>query len=229
MDVSPNYEINFFVQVIAILYACFLPACVTVFFIVVTGYIEAQTLALSEELTNISNDAVEYYKRNTDKESRPINVNEERKITNAYVQKQLENIIKIHTTNLNLLRQVKCIFGKPIAIEFTLVIMAVTVELLGGLENTWLQMPYTLMMVAIDCLIGQRVMDASTTFEQAVYNCKWENFDATNRKIVLLMLQNSQKTMKISVGGVITPSFKSFMSVIKFIYSAYNALHSTVG
>lgn len=228
MDVSPNFEINFFVQIIAILFVMLLPANVTAFFIVIVGYIEAQMLALSEELTNVMKDAVEHYKRNRDDETRIINVYEERKIINAYVRKHLEDIIRIHTTNLNLLRQAEHIFGKPVTIEFTVIIISLTAELLGGLENTWLQMPYTLMMVAINCLIGQRVMDASITFEQATYNCEWETFDVTNRKIVLLMLQNSQKTMKLSAGGITTLSLESFMSFIKFIYSAYNTLRSTV-
>lgn len=228
MYVSPNYEINLFIQLIANVIGFIIQVSITLFFILLTGYIEAQTLALSNELGNLWDDAIEHYKGNRYIESRVINTEEERKIVNIYVKKNLENIIRIHTNNLNLYRQVEYIFRNPIAIEFTLIIIGLTAELLGALENVWLTVPYALIIMGTNCLIGQKFIDASMTFEHVVYDSKWENFDGTNRKIVLLMLLNSQKTMKLSAGGVTTMSLESFMSIVKVIYSVHTALRSTV-
>lgn len=80
----------------------------------------------------------------------------------------------------------------------------------------------------MDCFAGQRVMDASAMFEASVYDCKWENFDKSNMKLVLVILQNAQKTMTLSAGGVRTLSFSALMSVFRGIYSAYTALRSTM-
>lgn len=227
MDVSPNYEINSLVEIIAIYFGCIQLTTITSFFIVVSGYIEAQILALSEELTNLWDEAIEYYKENRDMKTRVI-YEEEQKAINVYIRKRLENIIKIHTTIINLFRQIEYIYRRPVFTQYAFAIMAVTAVLLGGLENTWLQMPYTLMMIGIDCQTGQRIIDASITFEHAVYDSKWENFDSTNRKMVLLMLQNAQNTLMLSAGGVATLSVQSFMAVIKFIYSTYTTLRSTM-
>ena len=80
----------------------------------------------------------------------------------------------------------------------------------------------------MDCFAGQRVADASIMFEASVYDCKWENFDKANMKLVLVILQNSQKTMTLSAGGVRALNFTSLMSVFRGIYSAYTALRSTM-
>lgn len=113
--------------------------------------------------------------------------------------------------------------------EFVLLIHGLIAELLGGLENTYIEMPFALMQVAMDCLIGQRMMDACKKFEYAVYDCKWENFDVTNMKTVLLILQNAQKTMVLSAAGMTSLNYNCLMTIIRSIYSAYTTLRSTMG
>lgn len=234
---SPNFEISFLLMAGGVIFTCYLPANITAFLIIITGYTEAQMLALSKELLNLWSDAQEYYLEHVslaiEDLSEPVVKisNEQRtkdKIINEYIRKRLHEFINLHTTNINLLHQTENIFRGAIAIEFMVLIVGLIVILLGGLENTYMEIPFALMQVAMDCLTGQRVMDASITFEKAVYDCKWENFDVSNRKTVLLMLQSSQKTMKLSAGGVTMLSFSSFMGVIRSIYSAYTALRSTM-
>lgn len=228
---SPNYEIAFIVCTLGVHVTCFLPANITGFFIIITGYTEAQMLALSEELINVWDDAEYNYKSETTavnirnfRDAREIKT----KTLNAYVTRKLEQIVKIHTTNINLLRQIEHVFRGAIAIEFTLLYIGVIAELLGGLEKTWIELPFAMMLVGMDCLTGQRVKDASIEFERAVYDCKWENFNVKNRKIVLLMLQMAQKNMGLSAGGVTSLSFVSFMAIIKSTFSAYTTLRSTM-
>ncbi|KAL0870897.1 hypothetical protein ABMA27_004732 [Loxostege sticticalis] len=234
---SPNFEISFLLMAGGVIFTCYLPANITAFLIIITGYTEAQMLALSKELLSLWSDAQEYYLEHVslaiEDLSEPVVKisNEQRtkdKIINEYIRKRLHEFINLHTTNINLLHQTENIFRGAIAIEFMVLIVGLIVILLGGLENTYMEIPFALMQVAMDCLTGQRVMDASITFEKAVYDCKWENFDVSNRKTVLLMLQSSQKIMKLSAGGVTMLSFSSFMGVIRSIYSAYTALRSTM-
>nr|ARO76460.1 odorant receptor 55 [Conogethes punctiferalis] len=229
---SPNYEIAFFLCCLGVCYTCYLPANITAFCIVLVGYSEATMLALGEELINLWSDAQQCYKdtHNTIDTTNAIkeDPNSKNIIVNNYIKARLKDIVKIHMININLIRQFEIVFRGAIALEFLLLITGIIAELLGGLENTYIEMPFALMQVAIDCLTGQRMMDACVIFENSVYDCKWENFNVANRRTVLLILQSSQKTIVLSAGGMAKLSFSCFMTVIRSIYSAYTALQSTM-
>lgn len=229
---TPNYQIAFFLMTSGVIFTCYLPANITAFLIVITGYIEAQMLALTEELLHLWEDAEKDYHKNKqtnnvlDKtEDNQVN---KTKFINEYIGVRLKDIIKNHGLNISLLHQVEYVFSGAIALEFFLLVIGLIAELLGGLENTYIEIPFAMMQVGMDCFTGQRVMDASTKFERAVYDCKWENFNKANMKIVQIMLQSSQKTMKLSAGGIIMLSFSCLMQVNRSVYSAYTTLRTTM-
>uniref|UniRef100_A0A0K8TVD3 Odorant receptor n=1 Tax=Epiphyas postvittana TaxID=65032 RepID=A0A0K8TVD3_EPIPO len=155
-------------------------------------------------------------------------VNREKTIINDFIKQRLVSIMKMHAINIGLIKKIENIFQSAIAIEFCLLSGGLIAELLGGLENTYVEVPFALVQVAMDCITGQKLIDANTAFAEAVYDCQWENFDVSNMKLVMVMLQNAQKTMKLSAGGVNHLNYSTLMSVIKSIYSAYTALRSTM-
>ncbi|XP_013189859.2 uncharacterized protein LOC106134375 [Amyelois transitella] len=231
---SPNYEIAYFLSLGGVIFTCYGTANISGFFIIITGYIEAQMFSLSEELLSVWNDAQNYYYNNFNgtetcfrDESEDI-LKEKHRILNKYVEEQLHYIIDYHTTNINFLNQIENVFCSAIAIEFGLLIISLIAEFLGGLENTYLLVPYALVQVTMDCITGQKLLDSSIMFERAVYESKWENFDMTNMKTVLMMLVNSQKGVAISAGGLVKLSFICLMSVGRMIYQTYTALRSAV-
>lgn len=220
---------------IAICFSIYLSSNLCAFVIIITGYIEAQILALSEELINLWPDAQNFCELNSEFETGKQNFTdnevidvERERIRNDYINKELKGIIEKHSKLIILLKQIEKVFRGAIAIKFSLLIIALIAQLIGGLENTYIQVPSTLVVVGMDCFTGQRIIDASDDFYSTVYDCKWENFDKNNMKIVLLMLQNSQKTLALSAGGISVLSFSCFMSFIKNIYSAYTTLRSTM-
>ncbi|CAH0720541.1 unnamed protein product, partial [Brenthis ino] len=201
---SPNYEIALLMTGAGIFVTVYLPSNITAFLIIITGYIEAQILALSQEILDIWNDAEELNNSEillNDEQFEHQEKTRTAKINN-FVRNRLKEIVKIHIVNINLLHQIELAFRGAIAVEFTLLIISLTAALLGGLENTYMQVPYGLMQVAVDCFIGQRVIDACVNFEKAVYFCKWENFDNENMKTIFLILQISQKTLTMSAERV---------------------------
>lgn len=208
---------------------CYLTATISAFLIIITGYVQAQMTALAEELKHIWDDAEEKYFQNK-AEAVDISDTDDSKdaIMNMYVKENLKNIAKSHAVNLHLLNQIEKTFSGAIAIEFCLLTTALIAELLGGLENTYMEVPFALMQVGMDCLTGQRVIDASVLFQQAVYDSKWERFDKRNMKTVMIMLLSSQRSMTVTAGGVTTLNYASFMAIIKSIYSIYTTLRSTV-
>lgn len=234
---TPNYEIAAVVMAIDVVFICYTVANVSGFLIVIIGYTEAQMLSLSEEMLHLWSDAQDHYQKTMKEwsnfesvyfENKIFNDHKEADILNEYIKKKLVDIIGRHAVNVNLLEEIEYAMRGPNAVGFLFLIIGLIAELLGGLNNTMLQIPFTLIQVGVDCYIGQKVMDANIRFEQAVYDCKWENFNESNKKIVLVMLQNSQKTMTLSAGGMATLSFSCFMSIIKSSYSAYTTLGSMI-
>lgn len=197
---------------------------------IMTGYTEAQMTALSIELANLWDDAQNHYLEITKATENPIESTDtaKYKILNQYVRRHLIDIVKRHTMNVNLVRQLEFVFRGALATEFILLFLGLISELLGGLENTYLEVLFTFLQAAIDCWTGQLLINASEKFKNTVYDCKWENFDSANMKMVLLMLQNSQRTLKLSAGGVATLSYSCLMSIMKSIFSTYTTLRSTM-
>ncbi|XP_073961348.1 uncharacterized protein [Choristoneura fumiferana] len=226
---TPNYQIALINIVISVNFICFIVSNITGLLIITTGYSEARLLALSLEIKNLWQDALQYYRDNFDLNYEEDSYDKRAKTElNKYIKLRLFTIQKSHSTNIHLVKSIEDIFRDAIAVEFLLLTLSLIADLLGGLDHTYIIMPFALMQVGVDCFTGQRLMDASLAFAAAVYDCKWENFDASNRKTVQLMLQISQKTLMLSAGGVTALSFGCLMSLMRSVYSAYTALHSSM-
>ncbi|XP_045500736.1 odorant receptor coreceptor-like [Colias croceus] len=218
---SPNYEIAQAMYCFAIPTATNSLANCTAFIIILFGYTEASLLSLSEELLNIWNDAETFYKGGMYENSKS-------KIMNEFVKQRLKFIIKLHNENIILLKQLENVLRVSMALEFLVLMAGVIAALLGGIENTYLEIPFAFAQLFMNCYLGQKIINASNTFESAVYGCKWENFDTANMRTVLIVLQNSQKKLHLSAGGVAVLSFECLMSVVKSCYSFYTTLQSTL-
>lgn len=226
---SPNFEIAHVAIAFCVPIVVFAAINITAFLIVVVGYAEAQIIALSLELLNLWEDAqIDYRQTALETNHFALVDSKQGTLVNHFVKKRLEKIMTAHANNMQLVRQVEDVFRNAIAWEFALLSTAVIADLLGGLEKTYLSIPFAIVQVVMDCVTGQKLLDANKAFETAVYHCKWEKFDVGNMKLVVVMLQSAQKSVKISAGGVTCLSYMSLMSVAKSIYQAYAALRSTM-
>nr|AST36322.1 putative odorant receptor OR39 [Cydia fagiglandana] len=220
-----NYPIALVNIVICVFFICSVTSCIGGLLIVTTGYSEVRLLALSQEMRDLWSDAHQHYSENFEGDSEGKKAAKE---LNNYVNYRLQVIVKSHAINIDLIKKLEGIFRNAIAVEFILVTAGLSIDLLGGLEDTFIILPFSLMQVSMDCYLGQKLMDASKVFEDSIYDCKWENFDVKNRKTVLLMLKMSQRTLSLSAGGVATLSFECLMAIYKSVFSAYTALESTM-
>ncbi|XP_038222590.1 uncharacterized protein LOC119840150 [Zerene cesonia] len=223
MTVSPNYEIAQTMTCMAIPTLSHSLANCMVLVIILYGYTEAQLLSLSEELLCMWDDAEMSYNETPHEE----NVTKAQ-FTNTFVQQRLRFIIKLHVDNMTMLKRLENVLRVSMALEFLVLMAGLIAELLGGIENTFLQIPFTFAQIFMNCYLGQKIINSSNSFETAVYNCKWENFNKSNMKTVLIMLQNSQKTLQLSAGGVAILGFECLMTVVKSCYSFYTTLQSTL-
>nr|ARO76455.1 odorant receptor 50 [Conogethes punctiferalis] len=224
---TPNYELAYFLSATGSVLTCYLTSNMAAFLIIVAGYLEAQLHALSEELYNLWDDAeLEYLNRNFSADIIDVNDVIDEKDINRLIHIKLRDITIAHTKTITLMLKLDDIFRISFAFEFFILSIGLIAELLGGLDKTYMQVPFAIIQVGMDCLTGQRVIDASNTFENAVYACNWERFDSSNMKTVLVILINAQKTLSLSAGGIAILSFATLMSVFKSIYSAFTTLQS---
>lgn len=216
---SPNYEIIYVIEAASIYFSVWTTVHLTLLIFVVLGCIEAQLLALSEELNNIWEDSYKYYKQYENQN--------EYFIRNTFLRRRLRDIVRFHIVNIHLRRIVDKVTRFIFGVDCAFMILAIVTELVGGLENTFVQFPFTIGIVFIECFIGQKLIDASIVFEKSVYSCKWQNFDVSNQKTVFCMLQTSQNTLSLSAGGVAVLNLAFFMFVLRTTYSAYTTLKSS--
>lgn len=223
---SPNYEIAYLVMGICVYICALFLANVTALNLVILGYVEAQMIALTTEIQNLWINAEIFCK--TRAVSFKQDSTSKNKIKNIFTNECLKEIALFHILNINVIKEFEDVFRVTKAVELLCIIFSIITELLGGIENTYLQMTCTFVLIFIESLAGQKLMDASSMFEKAVYNCNWEKFDVTNMKIVAIILPNAQKTLNITAGGMAVLNYSCFLSVIKFSYSVYNTLRLKV-
>ncbi|CAG9565020.1 unnamed protein product [Danaus chrysippus] len=216
---TPNYEITFAIEAASIFFSISTTVHITVFIIVIVGCIEAQLLALSEELNNMWDDSAKFYERYGN--------GNERFSRNVFLKMRLQDIAKLHIVTINLRQNVDKELRFIFVVDCIFMILAIVTELVGGLENTIVQFPFTITIVFIDCFIGQKLIDASDVFESSIYSCRWENFDVSNQKTVLFMLKNSQKTLYLSAGGIAVLNMSCLMCIFRTTYSAYTTLQTS--
>lgn len=194
--------------------------------VIMVGYIEAQLRALSEECLSIWNDAQismeEKYINDIDTENDiKENINEE-------IGRKLKFIIVFHVACIKNLQGFENFYRLISFADFAFIVAAIIAELLGKIENSLIGIPYTFTQIYIDCYIGQKLTDANNLFEAAVYDCDWESFNKENRKIVLMLLRSSQKTITITAGGISPLNYVTLMAIVKTTYSAYTTLQSSI-
>lgn len=229
MTETPNYQIATTFFTITTSFGVYTMVCIGVYVIVIVGYNEAQLHALGIELRNLWDDGHSIYnniKHRIKDKRKAVFIKE--KIINEFIRVRLKYVVKFHVANINLQHDIDKEFRPIFAVEYTIMAFAIIAELLGGLENTYLVVPFTSVLILMDCLSGQRLIDACDDFERSIYFCQWENFNTSNQKTVLLMLMMSQKTLMLSAGGVNQLNYNCLMVILKSTYSTYTTLQSTV-
>ncbi|XP_069361214.1 odorant receptor 2a-like [Maniola hyperantus] len=226
---SPNYEIAHILNNMCVAYSVYITINVAVYVTVMVGYNEAQLFTISEELRNLWDDSQNFY--NTMKHqirNKRYAIHFKEKIVNKYIRTRLKTIVHNHATNIKLFEELNNRLSDKLVVEYSIMVIALLAQLLGGLENTYIAMPYTLVQISIDCLSGQRLIDACQELENEIYSCEWENFNVSDKKTILLMLLISQKTLMLSAGGMADLNFSFLMDILKSTYSVYTTLKSSI-
>lgn len=135
---------------------------------------------------------------------------------------KLKSLVERHDKLLDLSAQLQDIYGLSVLFSFvgsSLIICFVTFHLsiAGSFYDYMLNIPFLLMMggqILLLCMFGQKLINASESVAEAVYNCGWETFiEVEFRKQLVVIMARSQKPAKLSAMGFADISLPTFTSV----------------
>lgn len=97
-------------------------------------------------------------------------------------------------------------------------------------SNTYLVVQAALVEIFITCFMGQMVWDRIEDASDTIYLSKWYQLkDLQTRKMVLLMLINSENIKGLSAGGFAYLTYETYAAVVKSTYSFFAFLSKTMG
>ncbi|XP_056636812.1 odorant receptor Or2-like [Diorhabda sublineata] len=77
------------------------------------------------------------------------------------------------------------------------------------------------------CWIGNKIIEKSSDVFITMYNTPWIDCDLRFQKVLLQFMTMTKSPIQITVGGVISISNATFMSIVKSSYSVFSLLHNT--
>ncbi|XP_075983347.1 odorant receptor 4-like [Anticarsia gemmatalis] len=146
-------------------------------------------------------------------------------------QRELIDIVKRHHALIRLAGDVESMFSFALLINFmnsSIIICfcgfcCVLIEkwnevaykffLMTALSQTWLL-----------CWYGQKLLDSSNNFAEALYQSGWYNGSKRIKSAVLIMLQRAQTSIHVTTYGFSTISLASYSTIIKTAWSYFTLL-----
>lgn len=71
------------------------------------------------------------------------------------------------------------------------------------------------------CYYGNELMCESQRMTEAIYSCNWIGQNKTFKKILLMFMQSTQRTMTIMAGGYFTVSLSTFVTVTYLLWYTF--------
>ncbi|XP_063923032.1 odorant receptor 22c-like [Zophobas morio] len=136
----------------------------------------------------------------------------------SVVSENLKKCISYHIEILNLVSNIDHTFSTIMLVHFLLTSSVCAFIEMTIAEGRQVLMGCSHMAMWITalyfvCLGGQRIMDATGSVADALWASEWYNSDTSCQKAVLLMLQRSQKTSRLTAGPFGILQLPLFVSV----------------
>ncbi|XP_026747576.1 odorant receptor 30a-like [Trichoplusia ni] len=133
----------------------------------------------------------------------------------------LPSIIKRHALLLDVINTLKLLYSVTMGFNFGSNAVCILLFFYIPLQE-WLQfMPvlvYCFFVFFLYCFLCQRLVDSSEIFETAVYCCGWEKFDLREKKMVFVMLRQSQKPVILKAADIVPVNIATFASTLQAMF-----------
>ncbi|XP_070504617.1 odorant receptor 85b-like [Chironomus tepperi] len=92
---------------------------------------------------------------------------------------------------------------------------------------TFMEMLITgLLQIYIHCYYGEKLMGSSIKIAESLYNNKWYDGDEDYKKLILVMMVQSQRPQKINAFGFFDINFETLSDILAKSYSYFSLLKS---
>nr|XP_029722549.1 odorant receptor 49b-like [Aedes albopictus] len=88
---------------------------------------------------------------------------------------------------------------------------------------------YTVFLILSFSMLGTELMDASSSISNAIYNTKWYEWPAPQRRLVFFMLMRSDRVVAISVAKFFHLSRSTFGVAMKTAFSYFTLMQRFLG
>ncbi|XP_057654764.1 odorant receptor Or2-like [Diorhabda carinulata] len=215
---SPNYELVWVYQSITLIIIMNALACLTAFS---TGLL--MMIGLQCDFLNITLNNLQRFHDND-------NENTDVMMTNLIV------CIRHYVQIKKIAEEIKDIVNVQMFVQF-LGGAAMISTILFTLSTVKMGSPLSIMLVSLSscilimlfgyCWIGNKIIEKSSDVFITMYNTPWIDCDLRFQKVLLQFMTMTKSPIQITVGGVISISNATFMSIVKSSYSVFSLLHNT--
>ena len=150
-----------------------------------------------------------------------LNDNYNRQENKELAKETLSSVISRHTLLLEVVDNLKSLYSVPLGVNFGSNAVCISLFFYMPLRE-WLQyMPilvYCFTVFFLYCYLGQRLINSSEVFERSVYGCGWENFDSKEKKLVFVMLRQSQKQVELLAADIIPVNIRTFATTLQAMF-----------
>nr|QYL02209.1 odorant receptor 2 [Holotrichia oblita] len=148
-------------------------------------------------------------------------------------REMLFECLEQHKLLIGICNELESSFNIPILIQFftsTCGICAAT--LIMKVDYSQFSKMFTLVGAHISqlfcyCYVGQHLAFESDYLAYAIYDCGWHiDYDRSFRKALLLMMQRSQRTQRLTAAGITELDYASFLGILRLSFSFYTLLNN---
>lgn len=150
-----------------------------------------------------------------------LNETDDVEVSKKLAKEILPSIIKRHALLLDVMNTLKLLYSVTMGFNFGSNAVCILLFFYIPLQE-WLQfMPilvYCFFVFFLYCFLCQRLVDSSEIFETAVYCCGWEKFDLREKKMVFVMLRQSQKPVVLKAADIVPVNIATFASTMQAMF-----------
>nr|WLK66408.1 odorant receptor 39a [Holotrichia parallela] len=148
-------------------------------------------------------------------------------------REMLFECLEQHKLIIGICNELESSFNIPILIQFftsTCGICAAT--LIMKVDYSQFSKMFTLVGAHISqlfcyCYVGQHLAFESDYLSYAIYDCGWHiDYDRSFRKALILMMQRSQRTQRLTAAGITELDYASFLGILRLSFSFYTLLNN---
>nr|QNS36241.1 olfactory receptor 54 [Mythimna separata] len=150
-----------------------------------------------------------------------LNENYSKNTNQKLARDTLSTLVDRHSLVLDVIDDLKSLYSVPLGVNFGS--SAVIISLFFFLPiQEWLQfMPvlvYCFLVFFLYCFVCQWLINCSELFERSVYCCGWENFDLKEKKLVFVMLRQSQKPVELLAADIVPVNIYTFATTLRGMF-----------